>query len=170
MARKARKFSITEIAALYMQGLSAREIATRIGCGRSTVLRRLHELGALIRSKRECAHKRRGKRIAPHRKDILDNTLVDLYAKGLSTIAIAKQLGCHESTVWRRLKGTGTKLRPPGFPGPKFSTLQIVSLYIEGLTAQEIAERLRCGHSTVTRRLHRAGVSRRSLRDWRARK
>ncbi len=168
MSRKpSGRFSPKGIADLYLLGFTAQEIATRAGCGRSTVLRRLRELGIPLRSARDYTQKRRGKRIAPHRPDILDGILVDLYAKGLSTTAIAQQLGCNGSTVWRRLKSAGTKLRPVGFAGPKFSTLQIVSLYIEGLTAQEIAERLGCGRSTVTRRLHRAGISRRILRSYR---
>src|SRR5689334_1092543 len=99
----------------YVEGLSAREIAARMGCGKSTVLRRLHELGISVRSKGDCAHRRRGKRVTPHRPDILDSVLVHLYANGLSTITIAKQLGCHPTTVSRRLKSAGTKLRPEGF-------------------------------------------------------
>jgi DNA-directed RNA polymerase specialized sigma24 family protein len=157
------KAAASQIVNFYVEGLSAREIAASMGCGKSTVLRRLHELGISVRSKGDSAHRRRRKRITPHRPDILDNVLVDLYRKGLSTITIARQLGCHATTVFRRLKSAGTKLRPVGFFGPKFSTLQIVSLYIEGLTAEEIAARLGCGRSTVKGRLHRAGISRRSL-------
>jgi transposase-like protein len=161
--------SAMAIADLYALGFTTREIATRVGGGRSTVLRRLHELGISLRSASDYAYKRQAKRSARHRRDILDSDLVDLYAKGLSTTAIARQVGCHESTVWRRLKNAGSELRPAGFARQKFPTLQIVCLYIEGLPAREIAAKLGCARSTVTHRLHQVGISRRSFRGYRDR-
>jgi DNA-directed RNA polymerase specialized sigma24 family protein len=169
MARKPSqgdKASAPTIVYLYGEGLSAREIAVRLGCGKSTVLLRLHEAGISLRSASDYGYKRLGKRNAPRRRDIFDGNIIGLYKSGLSTTAIAQQLGCHKSTVWRRLKNAGTEFRPAWFDRQKFPTLQIVCLYCEGLTAREVAAKLGCTRRTVTRRLHQAGISRRSLRGW----
>jgi DNA-directed RNA polymerase specialized sigma24 family protein len=159
------KTSASQVVSLYVQGLSACEIAAILGCGRSTVLRRLHQSDISLRPASDYGYKRRGKRVTPHRQDILDSNLIDLYKRGLSTTAIAQQVGCHESTVWRRLKNAGTELRPAGFARQQFPTLRIVCLFTEGLTAREIAQQLGCATSTVTHRLRQAGMSRRSLRS-----
>lgn len=161
------KASTSQVVCLYVEGLSACEIAAILGCGRSTVLRRLHQSDISLRPASDYGYKRRGKRVTPHRQDILDSNLIDLYKRGLSTTAIAQEAGCHESTVWRRLKNAGTEFRPAGFARQQFPTLPIVCLFTEGLTAREIAQQLGCATSTVTQRLRQAGISRRSLRSHR---
>ena len=155
-----KPLSTLEIAALYAQGLSSEAIATRLGFGRNTVLRLLRQIG-IVRSLSESRKLRT--RSPRYREDVLNTTLTELYQSGMGIAAIAQQLGCHPTTVARRLKSTGTKLRRQGAACSQFSTLQMVSLYIEGLTAREIAEKLGCKRSTVAGRLHRAGISRRFL-------
>jgi DNA-directed RNA polymerase specialized sigma24 family protein len=152
--------STLEITCLYAQGLSANEIAARLGCGRNTILRRLRQVGMSVRSPGEYRKQYRGTRSPRYRQDVLNTTLTKLYLSGLGIAAIAQQVGCHESTVLRRLRRDGIRLRPAGCR-LRFETLSIVRLYTDGLTAREIAERLGCSKTTATNRLLRAGIVRR---------
>ena len=154
------RISTLEITCLYAQGFSANKIGARLGCGGTTVLRRLRQAGISVRSPGEYRKQYRGTRSPRYRQDILNTTLTELYQSGLGIAAIAKQIGCDESTVLRRLRRGGTRLRAAG-GSLRFSTLAIVTLYLEGLTSREIAERLGCSKTTITNRLLRAGIMRR---------
>ena len=82
--------------------------------------------------------------------------------QGLSTLEIARMLGCSSSTVSRRLRKAGVEIRPPGGVKKKLASKTIRRLYEEGRSAPYIASKLGCSTNVVYSRLVGMGVEIRS--------
>lgn len=79
-----------------------------------------------------------------------------LYKKGVSLTKIAKELGCHTSTVSKYLAELG--IRPKRSIGLEEKVIQ---LHIKGLTNIEIAYQLECSQTYVYDKLQKAGFGKR---------
>lgn len=93
--------------------------------------------------------------------------LVDLYVRrGLSSEAIAHQLGCSSQKVRSDLRYRGIELRGTGAANPGLAELDLDTLrhlYLDlGLTIQRIAERHSCSGRAVANRLADYGIPARS--------
>jgi len=97
------KLNINELQVkeLYLQGLSSRQIASKVGCSKRVILLRLKATDCPIR--------------LPHRikTKAIDLPLVKhlYFDEKLSCGEIAEQLGCSMNTVWRRLHEMGCVVR-----------------------------------------------------------
>ncbi len=107
-----------------------------------------------------------------HRSDITVDRVLELYHRDLLIKEIAPILGCHPSTVTKRLREAGIG------PGECFSRSmkldwrgkyhcrddvtvdRVLNLYhSDGLLIKEMAQTLGCNQATVRRRLREAGIS-----------
>lgn len=95
---------IAELVAEYQAGLLAKELATRWGINRHTVMKHLRASGVELR--------RQGIAEA----DIPE--VVRLYESGLSLARIGERYGCEHSTVRNVLLKMGVKMRKP-WPEPR---------------------------------------------------
>lgn len=75
------------------------------------------------------------------------------YENGLSTVEIAKEVGCNPGTVWYFLKNNGikTKQRAENYGKSSEYKDQIISLFNEGYSCYKISKKLGLGKSTVER-------------------
>jgi hypothetical protein len=81
---------------------------------------------------------------------------------GLSTLSIAKQLGCSEGVVRRRLAAYGIARRTP-WKSVECDRDDVIRMYVEqGLPSSAIARRVGCSSATILRRLKAVGVDRRA--------
>ena len=81
-----------------------------------------------------------------------------LYAAGRTTTEISAELGCTPSTVSRRLRAAGVRMRPRGRPAtqPGVDAAQIVRLRAEGHTWASIAARVGISEARARTRWARA--------------
>jgi transposase-like protein len=133
---------------LYLdEGLTAKEVAARIGMTEKAVSNRLRRAG-INRNRTPQA--------------VTDQTVRALYEDGLSIRAIAAELGMHQRSVWRHLGQAGVELRPRGKPGVELSRRQLEQLYVrDGLSLAEVARRFEVDPHAVARNLDRYGIPRR---------
>ena len=83
--------------------------------------------------------------------------------EGLTTTAIARQVGMSSGTVWARLKSAGVEFRPRGTL-PRLDPDDLRRWYLdEHLSTVEIARRTGTSTSGITSALQRAGIERRPL-------
>ncbi|MBA7573368.1 hypothetical protein ES708_15164 [subsurface metagenome] len=143
---KAKKVNLTSdhirkhIITLHEQGLSAIEIATKLGTTYGFVYHRLRQAG-----------------LKPHPAPAYVPTedIIALHKKGLSPSEIAARLGITYGTVYSRLLRAG--ITPHPAPPPPVPTEDIIALHKEGLSPPEIAARLNVSSYLVHARLRRAG-------------
>lgn len=91
-------------------------------------------------------------------KDKLSELYLD---KGFTTFKIAKNLGCCQATVWKRLKEFGIQTRDPGTKRVKISKKILEELYIhKGFSSWKIGEELGIPRSTIYRKLKKLNVIR----------
>lgn len=86
-----------------------------------------------------------------------------LYATGLSTNRIGKEIGCHKATVRRVLLENGVSLRFSR-PGEELTTIAI-GLY-ERMSGVEVARLCNTTPTTIYERLRKAGVERRGASEY----
>lgn len=164
------------------EGKSCSDIAKALGRYTTTVTNWLKRAGVPMRPQRR-----------PHAKGIRgrESELVALYVeRELSTQELAQHFGVARSTVSRRLKQLGVKLRPVGAAGTREEVLErlkatathrarkgwqnrespvpdtetLREMYEgEHLSSHEIAERVGCSQSAVLERLRAAGVATRCV-------
>ena len=91
---------VAELVAVYRSGVSARELARRLGLHRDTVARHLERAGVV---------KRERIKMTPARVE----RAAELYAAGWSTQRIGTELGASAGAVCRALKKAGVRMRPP---------------------------------------------------------
>lgn len=97
---------------------------------------------------------RRGENM-PARLEIDTEKIVELYARGFSTIEIGRALGCSKNPVLKRLREVGMKLRERRID---LDTEKIAYLYQKGLDSRRIADMSACSKNTILRRLHECEV------------
>lgn len=98
-------FDECQLKQFYESGLSAREIATKMGCGETTMVRRLKLIGCQLR------HKRRYNNIETN--PFLIEQIKTLYInQHLPTKEVAKKLGITENYAYRYLKKIGCIRNP----------------------------------------------------------
>jgi transposase len=109
------------------------------------------------------------------RRNERDQRIVDLYRKGLSTMAVAVQMDLSSSGVYYALKRMGEPLRPPGHPkgmpahnksshnkSSRGRMAKLVSLYRRGLSLREVGRKLDISFQRVQQILAYVGEQRRS--------
>jgi DNA-binding NarL/FixJ family response regulator len=80
-------------------------------------------------------------------KSAHSTSVPQLYKKGLSQAAIARQLGISRQRVWQLLHGQG--LVGSDKPSPQLRREQLPQLLRQGLSNTQIAKRLGVGYSTI---------------------
>jgi DNA-binding CsgD family transcriptional regulator len=138
------------------QRLSSVVIAERLGTSPRAVCEQLHRVGVTPRGARSS-------RMALLPRELL----VELYVeRGLSSDAIARQVGCSSQAVREQLRRSAIPLRPPGTSSPATAALTpevLRDLYgRQGLAMAEIAARFGCSVSGVRKLLLRHGIPVRS--------
>src|SRR5581483_5823160 len=152
-----------EVAALYAEGRSIREVAERLGCGKSTVERRLRRSGVALRGRTD---------------PVVDAEIVRRYEAGERLGQIAAAVGRSPDGVHDVLCRLGVERRrkrrrmsPVGeWPngGAGIDTSDVVAMYKAGWSQIAIAEHYGCSRALVQARLRAAGVPpkwRRQLED-----
>lgn len=86
-----------------------------------------------------------------------------MYARGMSTVAIARSLGASKDGIAARLKRNGVTLRPRV---PKGTLPHLVAMYKRGLSCAQIAAVIGVTTHAVVVRLNRAGVKMRASKDY----
>lgn len=74
-----------------------------------------------------------------------------LYGSGLSTVEVARQVGCDASTVSRRLRQVGVTMRPRKRPAQQVDADVVALLHGEGVAVRYIADHLGVTKSAVQR-------------------
>ncbi|NKW11364.1 hypothetical protein HGG76_27605 [Ochrobactrum tritici] len=88
---------------------------------------------------------------------------IHAYNDGLSCAAIAVQYGVSYQTIYRHLKASGVRFRPPA-PAQILSELQareLVDSYIHNATAAALARKYVVSYATVRRHISNADACRR---------
>lgn len=121
-------------------------------------------------SENECDKFRHGTRIpsqrarppaglrTPRRDPVDVAQCVELYALGLSSLEIARELKSSSSVVLRALQAAGVVRRSTG-GAREVDHARCVDLYEQGLSSEQVAQQVECDPSTVLDALQRAGVS-----------
>lgn len=105
MLRQRANINVSEIVKLYQSGLTARQIAAKVGASFRTVLRRLNSSGIALRNA--------GSPEIPELAD-KDWLMREYWGLGKSTPQIARELDCGSKTVHNRLVKHGIPLRTVG--------------------------------------------------------
>lgn len=82
--------------------------------------------------------------------------LVIAYKSGLTVYQLAKQFGCHRTTVSQHLKTQGVKMR--NRPLSEAQINEAVRLYKSGLSCLKIGRIIGADDTTILKRLHERGV------------
>jgi predicted DNA-binding protein YlxM (UPF0122 family) len=140
-----------ELGRLYVdEGLTQAEIATRLNCHESTVIRRMKECGLPVRSRRV---------------DLSCDELRRLYFDERLTLAdIAVQFNCDTSTIGNRMKECGLFARTPGdYRRIILPRHELYDLYVvQNLGADVVANHFGCSRKAVTANLRRYDIPVRS--------
>jgi transposase len=137
-----RKFSEEDLKPLVDEGLTQREICSRLGVGRDVVRRELKRYGLKTRFSQK--------------REIPIETLKPLVDEGLTQREICSRLKIDRGVVRRELKRHDLKLRSTAAQGRReipFETLK--PLVDEGLTQREICSRLDVGRDVIRREMKR---------------
>lgn len=97
----------SEFVRLYHDGLGAQQIATRLQCSISLVLRKLNRNGIKGKTKIALENERKWSRYkyGPHQKfNVADSEFVELRSYGMSIRQIANTLGCSSTLVLKVLR------------------------------------------------------------------
>ena len=92
---------------------------------------------------------------------------VRMYEDGFSAYAIAKEFGCHNSSVYKALRRAGVEVRSVAGAMTalrKVEASEVAAMYERGHTAKEVAEFLGCSTPLVYKKLRSLGVTRRSYK------
>jgi hypothetical protein len=95
--RRLTEAQVIEMAARYQEGATVYELATEFGCNRTTVAARLKKAGIAMRGQ------------SPTSEAI--DSMVRLYASGLSHLEVGKQIGFCANTVRNCLQGRRIQAR-----------------------------------------------------------
>jgi DNA-binding CsgD family transcriptional regulator len=95
--RRLTEANVAELAARYGSGATVYELAAEFGCHRTTVAAQLKRLGIAMRLRTPTT-------------DVIDS-MVRLYASGLSHLEVGKQLGYSANTVRNHLRERQVKAR-----------------------------------------------------------
>ena len=145
MAKKIN-LPIEEIISEYEAGMTIYQIADKYGISSSTIQYRLKKNGVKLRP-------RGGKK----RIDLPMEEIISEYESGLSTYQLGEKYGVDDSTIYKRLKENGVKLRSCGGK-INLPMKEIISEYQSGLSALKLAEKYGVGDSTIYKRLEENGV------------
>lgn len=85
------------LVARYEAGALVREVAVEFGLNRTTITKQLKAAGVTLRG-------------GPMTQEEI-TTCIELYATGMSTLAVADAIGRDKSAVWRGLKDAGVAMR-----------------------------------------------------------
>ena len=91
--------------------------------------------------------------------------LVVGYKSGLTIYQLAKQFGCHRTTVSQHLKAKGIEMR--NRPLTQTQVDEIVRLYESGLSCAKVGKIINVDGETVHRRLRERGVRMRGVHELR---
>jgi transposase len=139
-----KRLELPNLAALWAEGHSTREIAEQLGCAEGTVRKRLKEAGLFY--KRSSDH--------PHGAD-----MVRLYQEGWTVLQIADHLEIAGSTVYRYLDLAGLHTIGHKTVKARQKRAVVTALYNEGYTLDQITELSGIPRTTVYRHLNQSG-------DW----
>ena len=95
--RRLTEAQVIEMAARYQEGATVYDLAAEFGCHRTTVAARIKEAGIAMRCQ------------SPTSEAI--DSMVQLYASGLSFLEVGKQLGFCANTVQNGLQGRRIQVR-----------------------------------------------------------
>lgn len=143
------KDQIAEIPTLYQSGLSLVEIAGKFDVSDVAIGNWMKKLGVPVKP---------GGQFQPVPLDT--NSVVDLYASGLSTDKIGLQLGVSRATIERRLQDVGVAIHGATLD---LDNAAITKAYLTGQTASEIAEIQKCSGRTILSRLQQQDVKPRRI-------
>ena len=164
-----------EIGRIYAHGYTIKDIATALGCIRSTVRNILKKIDIPDEPSAEEAQNFQSPllHLMPKKKNKsgpqlnLTETdhkrMIELYEGGLTSEKIADRFGCSESNVFYVLRKYGVKRR---FTSPAKLSVethqQMVEMYEQGQTSNEIANVFGCSAGRVLQILNEQGVKMRS--------
>jgi transposase len=153
--RRMEKGEVEQTVRLYASGLCMAEVARRLGVSVGAVHYRLMKAGFPRRARRDYA----GRGISREQTE----RMRELYAKGMSLRAVAKETGVSAETVRQRLKAAGVKIRARSeymhtrllWDGLE----RIAQLYLSGLSAAEVGRRMGMRDDRILYRLHKLGIA-----------
>jgi transposase-like protein len=142
-----------EIAALYLEGKTAKEIADRFGVCDQSILRSLERQGI---PRRPAGKRKVWTGSADQRERV-----ISMYRSGESVRGIAQALGCRSPVISDTLEGAGIVRRPHGTEARAISDEEIPDLvraYQAGAHATELAKKYGTSHTTIRNYLKAEGV------------
>ena len=107
-------------------------------------------------------------RLHQPQKILNDNEISELivgYKSGLTIYQLAKQFGCHRTTVSQHLKNQGVEMR--NRPLTKTQVDEVIRLYESGLSCVKVGKIIGVDAETVHRRLRERGVVLRGVHERR---
>lgn len=151
--------TIQELVGAYQSGMSARQIARKMGIGQTSVLRWVNRMLGGTRSSRD-ARKMRGR--ATHVTDVLQpeiDRMCELHIQGMAAHSIAKQVKRSVGTVIRHLKAKGIYNRSKIEPD---QVARLMTEYKAGMTGPDLAKKYQISPSYVHKLLVANRVVRRN--------
>jgi transcriptional regulator of aromatic amino acid metabolism len=91
----------------------------------------------------------------PKRIELDTGELVQMYARGVSSIEASRRLGVAHKVVLSRLREAEIDIRPVRL---ELNIPEMVRLYEHGMSSREVGRRMEVSHDTVISRLREAGV------------
>ena len=163
-----------EIIDLYVnKRFSTNQIADKLNTNPHTINNRLKHNSIELRKMSELNV---GKSNPRYRNDLDDNIIIDMYVnQHLGSTEIGNRLNANESTILKRLKDNGIKIRDhsernSGKNNPSYrddlDDNIIIDLYInEKLSISKIAAKLNSSNNTISKRLKNNGIKIRSFSE-----
>ena len=138
---------IDEIIKDYQSGVSSYELGEWYGVCSKTILNRIRDYGANVRS--------------PHLKmDLPMEEIIKDYESGMTTYELVVKYEVSISTLKRRFKERGINVRSP-YKKMGLPIDEIIKDYQSGMTIYELSEWYGASTWTIRERLNKAGVKRR---------
>ena len=146
---------VEEIISEYQSGLSTIQLGEKYGVSKSIINNRLRENGVKIRPPRNMK-----------RVDLPMEEIISYYQSGLSTIQLEEKYGVSHTTIGKKLRENGVKLRPSRSMKRIYIPIEeIISYYESGMALIQLAEKYGVSKNIINNRLRENGVELRPSRS-----
>jgi Mor family transcriptional regulator len=155
----------------YLGGVSSVDLAKEYKCSYSTIICRLRDNGIEIRSSHDSHIGLQKGKDSSHYIILPIKEISEKYLNGISSVDLAKEYGCTDSTITRRLRDNGIKIRSMsesrigkriGKDNPKYIDLPINEIsekYLFNMSTIELAEEYKCSIGTICKKLRDNGIN-----------